>query len=452
MIIVTGMLLGVVLDRLFIFYVLSRWVHWRYEKEDVYISSVSDTDEVMVDTSSVRRMPFKDTSKRWVSSSSWFSRKPTQLGTADDVDDAWSLQAAAFWNRNLRAVRMQALQRREMVSPEEAKCQTAFCIINKRCEIMDGEGQVVAEGETWITMGSEEFTPVGNDHGAMNIQEQFAAAHNSTESFYLFPMLTVHIECLLKTPTPTIHEDLYLRAEMEHSVILSGGIAVPPKRKLHKKLAVCGRAIVGKYEAKDIALHIENNMKYGVEVLLLYKVGLSSIRDEEIFRQYILSGHLAIIDLRSELQRRHGFDSNWVVWNTKGFMQSYLRKDCMDRLAQHDVDWVGFLDFDEFMTFNLMETVEPGYDAVKVVMLEPKDTSRFCRSKKKRLQPGIFKGGLTKPFLRPSVIPFDVVSVHSFQNYLLNVRTKLLDPEKDGFIYHNRCINHHAYIGDDRSG
>jgi len=431
-----GVFIGVFADRGFIFLVLGHELSWDHEFEDVFIASVSDVGEVVVNTSVPRHFVLQkdDANSSEVSSS------------PKDGDDPWNLHAAAFWRSDLRVVRMQALQRRETVERAEAKCLSAFCSTEKVCQIRNRDGSLFSKGVTWIMMGSLEDTPVGNDQGASLLQKQFAKAHNANETFRLFPMLTVHIECVLDERLSVVHEHLHLHVELEKAVITSGVIAFPPKRKLHKRLAVCGRAIVGKYEAKEIALHIENNIRFGVEVLFLYKVGLSSIEDEDIFDTYIKNGQLVLVDLRSELQRRHGIDAGWVVWNTKAFMQSYLRKDCMDRLTQHDVDWVGFLDIDEFLTFNILDCVGSKYDAIKVVMLEPKNSSRFCESEEKKLEPGRFKGGLTKPFFRPAVVSFEAVSVHEFQNYLLNLRTKLLNPEKDGFIYHNRCINRLAFI------
>jgi len=127
------------------------------------------------------------------------------------------------------------------------------------------------------------------------------------------------------------------------------GLERIPTNIFRSSPVVCGRALFGFLRAKFLARHVENNVRHGIKVTILYEVGLSRIDRPHFLQPWLESGNLVIVDLRDLLQALHGLAAPFTWIFSKSIGQMLLRADCVARTRPLQPSWFLFLDFDEFI-------------------------------------------------------------------------------------------------------
>ncbi|GBG25350.1 Hypothetical Protein FCC1311_015682 [Hondaea fermentalgiana] len=389
------------------------------------------------------------------------SRMPRSTRTSAE---ALAQSVLAWWSPELDEVRANVVARLSSLEYELEMCSD-----NRWCDVSAGNDRTCRVcrygtdecyvGTVAVTMAPEENVPMNEDRGTWSHFKAFKEAFKSDLIYERYPLRTVHLRCIFASPIKRVLP--FEHYELRHDYGFDGRspqtlrVGHVPDRgadMIKDKPVVCGRVLFDQVYGKSIAYFVENNVQHGIATTIMYEVGTSRIKDRAVLETYKREGSLVIVDLRDVFQDHYGIWSRWIVWNTKAFLQSFTRKDCLDRVSPLQPSWVGFLDLDEYLTANIFQSVRPDINIMQLFMLAPVDDegredTRFCNAppEEKIVVGGKAKTGLTKLFVRPNV-PYTSIKVHwiDILTHVYNERdlphVRVIQPS-EAFLYHVRCAN-----------
>jgi len=384
-------------------------------------------------------------------------------GTRKSIE-ALSESVIAWWSPSREEVHASFVARLGSLEYELETCSdTGWCDVStgndRSCSVCrSGNSHECIQGTVFITMAPEENAPMNEDHGTWAYYKKFRELFKSDLVYDRYPLRTVHFRCVFSKAIRVLsHDQFELHYDYGYDsrspqVLRVGHVPDRGANLIKGKPVVCGRVLFNNVYAKSVAYFVENNLKQGIPVTIMYEVGTSRVRDRDVLDPYLRDGSLVLVDLRDVLQDLYGLRASWVVWNTKAFMQSLTRKDCLDRVSLLRPSWVGFLDLDEYLTADIFTKVRPEVNIMQLFMLAPvdeddRDDSRFCNApaEQKIVEGGKVRTGLTKLFVRPNV-PYTSIKVHwiDILSHVYNERdlphVQVIQPE-EAFLYHVRCAN-----------